>query len=323
MHTCPPPKDVLTDWLEDYPDTEGNYGHLLLEHKRPCDDDLRIGLRPYFESAHLDARTCFHRFARISLHPDADAPGAHAKYPDCLPGKTKRGLFGEAMAGLVTESYEFVGAHHWIIPVFLFRNHEDVGRYMYRLARDADHSKEIPGRKGDDFIGLVVDDEGNVTRFIAGEAKWRATWTPYVFNEVMLGEKVKDPAGGPVKVHNGKGIWHQLNTALDVPVGLGELQRILEECAYDEYENVILSLDRILSLDNEDGAARTDMILLIGGPAKTRKPRTTLIGFEEVPSEYTAGRDLQVVEAYVENGDQLIDTLYTSLWEDEADNAAA
>ena len=42
------------------------------------------------------------------------------------------------MAGMACEAYKFVGKHEWLIPVFLFRNHEDAGQYIYTLNRDPD-----------------------------------------------------------------------------------------------------------------------------------------------------------------------------------------
>jgi hypothetical protein len=86
MHTCPPPKDDLKDWLVEVGHYGATYGHLLLEqHPGKFDPALVAALRPYFESAHQDAREVFHADAVIDLHPDAGAPGAHAQYPGCLP----------------------------------------------------------------------------------------------------------------------------------------------------------------------------------------------------------------------------------------------
>jgi hypothetical protein len=48
--------------------------------------------------------------------------------------------------------------------------------------------RQISGRHGNDFIALGIDPlTGAVARFIAGEAKWRATLTPAVMEEMMLG----------------------------------------------------------------------------------------------------------------------------------------
>lgn len=76
MHSCPAPGNALDGWLESDSSTNGHYGHLLLEQKACIDDGLVAAFRPYFESAHLDAREYFHAQIGIDLHPDADAPGA-------------------------------------------------------------------------------------------------------------------------------------------------------------------------------------------------------------------------------------------------------
>lgn len=320
MHTCAPPKKVLNEWLEEYTTTEGNYGHLLLEQKSIIDAEGTNDLIPYFESAHLDARECFHKLARISLHPDAGEPGCKSQYPNALPLKTRKGLFGEVMSGMLSEAYEFVGNHEWLIPVFLFRNHEDAGQYIYTLSRDTTRAREVLGRKGDDFIGIVVNEEGKVTRFIAGEAKWRATWNQSALDVVMLGEKIDDPSGGGDKVHNNKGVWFEINRALDVPLGLEQLHTILEQREPIKFSSVIASLDRILAQKNPDVIERTDLILLAGGPAAKRGKGDPLIQWKSVPSEYTAGRDLQIVELVISDGDNLINTIYDGLWQKNGKN---
>jgi hypothetical protein len=318
MHTAPPPKKALKNWLEEYPSEVDNYGHLLLEEKHQSDANIPKALIPYFESAHLDARDCFHKLARISLHPDAGDSGCDAHYPGSLPLTARKGLFGEAMSGMVSESYEFIGKHEYLIPVFLFRNHEDAGQYIYTLSRDATRTREVLGRKGDDFIAIVINEEGNVTRFIAGEAKWRANWTPSVLDTVMLGEKIDNPTDSTKKIRNGKGVWFEVNRALPVPLGLEQLHSILEECEPEKFAKAIASLDRILARRNPAPVERTDMILLVGGAAATRKSGQSLLQWKSVPKEYTAGRDLQVVELLIQNGDDLINTIYAGLWANEA-----
>jgi hypothetical protein len=144
----------------------------LLEQQSDTDDQLIEAMRPYFESAHLDAREYIHAQIGIDLHPDADAAGANACYPNCLPSKARRGLFGEVMAGMLTEAFRdsYVGGHPWRVPIYLFRNHADVEAYLYALARDNRRRREVFGRFGSDFIGIALDEDGEVSRFIAGEA---------------------------------------------------------------------------------------------------------------------------------------------------------
>lgn len=318
MHTVPPPKELLDEWLDPYPSAVGRYGHLLLEQLTPSEDTISAGLSPYFESAHADAREYFHAFAGISLHPDDGNAGCDAQYPNSLPLKTRHGLFGEVMSGMITEAFPFIGDHEWVIPVFLFRNHEDARQYIYQLAREPDRVREIQGRKGDDFIALVIDDKGNVTRFIAGEAKWRQRWNPSTLARVMYGDPVKDEKTGETKP-NGRGVWFEINRALNVPIGLRQLQEILKEREPDEYADVILSLDRILLVKNPDPVGRTDLILLAGGSPAHREKRVPLLPWEQLPEDYKAGRDLQVVEILIEDGEQLIKTLYDRLWREAVD----
>lgn len=83
MHTCPPPAAAMRTWLTGTARNGGTYGHLLLEQRSPACPALVAALRPYFESAHQDAREAFHADVAIDLHPDADGAGAHARYPTC------------------------------------------------------------------------------------------------------------------------------------------------------------------------------------------------------------------------------------------------
>lgn len=215
MHTCKVPGHTLNQWLKHYPSTVGNYGHLLLEQAGEYDGALVDALVPYFESAHLDAREHFHEEIGIDLHPDAGSAGAHATYPNCLPSKTRRGLFGEVMAGMLTEHYAYVGKHKWRVPIFLFRLHEDVEHYLFALARDASLTREVMGRHGSDFLAIVLDDEGYVGRYLAGEAKWRKALSPSVVANLLLGPKIDDGSGK--KVHSLQAI---LSTAFKAAVTL-------------------------------------------------------------------------------------------------------
>jgi hypothetical protein len=221
------------------------------------------------------------------------------------------------MAGLVTESYPLVGNHEWTVPVFLFRYHADVEAYMFALARDPQRTRQIFGRFGSDFIGISLDEEGSVVRFIAGEAKWRKTLTRSVVDILMLGEKIDDPAGSGERIHSGKGIWYDVNRDIPVPQGVRQLQRLLEEYDPDGYSAAILSMDKALELGDAATIPRTDLILIAGNAAAKREQGTTLIEWEETPPGYKAGNDLQVVEVILSKGEVLIDELYDSLWAEE------
>lgn len=318
MHTCKPPKAILQKWLKENGTINGNYGHLLLEQKIAADESLIASLRPYFESAHLDARKYFHDQIDIDLHPDAGTRGAHACYPNCLPPTARRGLFGEVMAGMMTEGFqsEFVGGHEWRVPIFLFRQHADVEAYLWTLARDPGRTREIFGRFGSDFIGLSLNDAGEVVRFIAGEAKWRKSLTKSVVDELMHGplEGIADENGE--RARSGRGVWFDVNRDTPIPHGLRQLQRLLELRDPDGHQAAILSIDEAIALDNAPPLPRTNLILIVGNGARKRKPLEFLIGWEEAPEEYTAPHDLQVVEVILTGGEALIDGIYSTLWQE-------
>ena len=311
MHNCDPPMEALGRWLLGAASENGNYGHILFEQRIVPDAALVEELRPYFESAHLDARDVFHHTARIDLHPDADGPGGNARYPNCLPPTARKGLFGEVMAGMLVQAYQFVGRHHWSIPIFLFRYHAEVEAYIFALARDPARVREVSGRHGNDFIGLGIDpDTREVVRFIAGEAKWRATLTPAKMDELMLGEWDGPAADG---IRKGDGIWNEMNTGLPAPQGLEQINRLLREKARDEFAEAIVSLDRALLLDAAP-LPRTDYVFIAGNRAARRVAGQAYLPTNAAPPEYTAGRPLQSVELVISNGVELIDRLYDSLW---------
>lgn len=315
MHTEPPPSAALEAWLDANGTIEDRYGHLLLEQIKPIDKSLIDALRPYFESAHLDAREHFHKQVGIDLHPDASATGAHACYPDCLPAVARRGLFGEVIAGLVTQAYaeELVGEHQWSVPIFLFRFHADVESYLWDLRYDPSRKRQIFGRFGSDFVGVRLDATGNVVRVIVGEAKWRASLTNSAVAALLHGEKnLKDPTTGK-NVHNGRGIWFEVNRDSVVPKGLRQLQRLLELRDPVNHATAIASMDAAITA-TVPTLARTNLVVIAGNAAATRKKLNVLIPWEKPPADYTAPHDLQVVELIVEGGEALIDGLYTSMW---------
>lgn len=311
LHTCPPPD--LDEWLEEYPSVVKNYGHLLLEQKKSQDDDLFARLTPYFESAHLDARTVFHEFMGIDLHPDAAAGSAGINYPSSLNLTTLKGFFGEALTGLIVEAYELVGNHDWEVPIFLFRFHDDAKKYLYTLVRDPRQERQTIGRLGTDFIGISIDDGGEVDRLISGEAKWRKTLTQGAVDDLMLGPKEK----GQDLRQEGKGVWAELNKEVNPPNGLRELQIALKEIDPDRYAETILSMDKLLSAHDSQVVPKTDLVVIVGKGGATREECSTFIGREEIPEAYSAGNDLQVVEVVLSDGEKLVEELYSRLWNGE------
>lgn len=310
LHTVPPPAATLARILHPTVAGSGTYGHLLLEQRITAISDTDISeLRPYFESAHQDAREVFHAAARISLHPEDGEKGDHATYPNCLPPKTVRGLFGEVMCGIVAENYSLVGGKTWRVPIFLFREHAPVARYIFDLVRDPARIKEVHGRPGNDFIGLELDADGTILAFIAGEAKWRADLTASTIDGIMKGD---GKGKGAARVWADNGVWNDINTALLIPQGIQQICDLLKMKDRDGYARTILSLDQALLTDV--GPPRTDMVLIAGNRAATRAVGTALLPTAAPPAEYKAARPLQIVEIVFLGGEDMIERLYASLW---------
>lgn len=313
LHTEPSPRATLARILQPTAAGSGSYGHLLLEQSVPSLSDTDISeLRPYFESAHRDARDVFHAAARISLHPEDGGKGAHATYPNCLPPKTVRGLFGEVMCGIVAETYNLVGAKTWRVPIFLFREHAPVARYIFDLVRDPARIKEVHGRFGNDFIGLELAADGVVLAFIAGEAKWRTNLTPSTIDEIMKGD---GKGKGAARVWLDNGVWNDINTALLIPQGIQQICDILKIKDRDGYARTIHSLDQALLTDI--GPPRTDMVLIAGNRSTSRATGTCFLPTAAPPPDYKAARPLQIIEIVLLGGEDMIEHLYSSLWKSD------
>ncbi|RXE87259.1 aminotransferase [Pseudoalteromonas sp. A757] len=310
LHDCPPPS--LDEWLEQNSSFSKGYGHLLMEQIKDADDKLLSALKLYFESAHLDARNVFHDFMGISLHPD-DEQQAAISYPTSLHLTTLKGFFGEVLAGLLAEGYDFVGHHDWNVPVFLFRFHDDAKKYLYTLVRDPNQKRQTIGRLGTDFIGVSIVDNGEVARLISGEAKWRKKLNQSAVDNVMLGPKKK----GKEEREEGKGVWAELNKEVNPPNGLRELQIALKEIDPEGFAETIVSMDKLLSAFDSITVPKTDLVLIVGEASKKRRKGECHIESKEVPKEYLAGNDLQVAEVVLRNGERLITDLYASLWVEE------
>ncbi|MBU1690639.1 MAG: aminotransferase [Gammaproteobacteria bacterium] len=220
---------------------------------------------------------------------------------------------------MVVESYIPANGHAWSVPVFLFRYHADVGKYLFHLARDPSKKRQLWGRFGDDFIGIGFDSIGGIGRFIVGEAKYRKVATKLTIEDLLLGSREQVPPGSGQYVRKDDGILPGFRKAPPVPEGLGQLQAILMECAPDQYAEAILSLDKVLAIHPQQTIPRTDLVIIAGNNPAMRKSGETNVPSSVRPQEYDAGRELYVVEVFLHHGAELIESLYDSLWSGGAD----
>ena len=307
MHTCAPPTKELKKCFKESAKVIHGLGHTLLEQEKPDDGSLSTALKPYFESAHFDARQYFHEYIGIDLYPGA-ATGAKplVSYPGSLSPETRRGLFGEVLAGLLTESYTYIGGHTWIVPVFLFRDHQDVRNYLFELDQNPHLVRKTLGRQGTDFVGISLNSAGEVVRVISGEAKWRTTLNKSVVETLLHGEK---------KNGSGKGILQELNNEPNLPLGVRQLQEILKLNDPEKFDKIILCLQEALTSKKTTPFPKTNLIVIAGNRNPERDPGDCFIPNDRIPAGYKADSDLQVMEVVFKEGKKLIDKIYESLWQ--------
>lgn len=255
-----------------------------------------IALKTYLESAHRDARDHFHEICSIDLHPGANGPGGRVEYPNRLIGRVRKGLFGEALCGVITESWLLLAAQaHFTVPVFLFRFHSGVEEELSKLL-DGGPAAEFAGRHGDDFLALELSPTEDVVRILVGEAKFRTEMTPGGYHDVMVTEDKVLP---------------KLSTEPSVPRSITKLNRLLGMVDATRFEAIRASLEQIHL--RQATAERVDMVLLVYEDHAKRTP-PPYAPTTAKPTEHTAARPLLVVELHLPGANALMDSLYPVLY---------
>lgn len=233
----------LATWFNivhtDAPD--GNYRHTW------CRQAIAGGWKEHFprivqylERAHSDARNYFHDAIYPSLDP-VPSQRALPSYPNDMPLKTKKGFFGEALCGMFTEASEIVGGDKWIVPAFLFRLHQAAEEHLHRLMIGESVPTDIPGRTGSDFIAIALDKDGQITKFLSGEAKCHAT-----FNVTQCGA-----------------FLHGMSKAGSIPVSLPQLRRILIDQNDPQLEGLIASIESIYFNESYHRIPKCNLLLYL------------------------------------------------------------
>lgn len=289
----PIPRDL---WLECFTEvntrTSNDYWHLLLIQKDDAPlDRFKTALIPFFESALSDARQRFLTAAGISLDPLGARP-EHPHYPGCLPLKSKKALFGEVFCALVSTFFPIVTNQTWRIPEFLFRNHNAVGEYIFRLRRAEPTATEIPGRTGNDFLALSLNATNRIQGFLVAESKCHATFSVTASSEAH----------------------ERLCQESMIPVSLGQLKEILIQKADDRYTETIAHIDGILFDRDTVSNDRTDLFLYIfENPGVVTYPPTRIPN-QNKHAQYTSTRPLQAVEIRFRSAEQFITALYEGVF---------
>jgi hypothetical protein len=289
---------LIERWLsiEERTETEPLYRHSWCKQREAGQwQSVLAPLVSYFEGAHRDARRIFQRAFGIDLNP---LRRSRPEYPRNMPAPAKRGFFGEVLCGLFVESIQLVGAERWTVPAFLFRYHNDAELYLIRLMNGAPKLASIKGRTGNDFLALNLDANGRISKYLVGEAKCYE-----VFNVTKCGEFLKE-----------------LSEERGIPCSLPQLQRILENIDPDKYANTIDHIDEICERGVAD-IPRSDIFVYVFDDPKSKNYESMRITKAMKESNYTATRPLQVFEVHIPDGADLIETLYSMLYQGVTDVA--
>jgi hypothetical protein len=164
----------LNKWLKSSrTDDDKKYLHVLLTEFANIPSAVWDELFVYINNAHEGARSSLRAHLGESLNPlkhgEQDDPAYG--YPHKLDIVTLQGFFGEILTGIIAENFEIFKSTNWKMPVYLFRTHVTAFQQLEEMKQTDEWQKKIFGRTGDDGLAFEQDDNGNIIRWMACEAK--------------------------------------------------------------------------------------------------------------------------------------------------------
>ena len=282
---------VIRTWLTQTASLNGNYRHLrLVENIERRQEAIRV-LRGMFKEVHEDAK----RYLIGLTQNDLDLLGETASndiveaYPRFLHLNTRKGYFGEIMAGIVAENFASTPPGQWRVPVFLFRHHQLAFDQLERWREVSTVPHLVPGQTGDDCLAFSIDADGHVTAALVGEGKCTMDHDSTMIRDAH--HKVSSSGSRPVSLSRVIGILKDQRTDAEAAKWLEALQELYHR--------------RDLSGDYK----RADLVSYTCGRGPIRE--TDWIPAKEPHDSYSAGRELESVEVHLTNVDELVEQVYT------------
>jgi len=181
-----PPLTKLHEWLTYSRTDDGKkYLHILLTELSNIPDTVWEELHAYIDHAHEGARSALRMPLGESLNPIMHGTKTDPAYgyPHKLNIIALQGFFGEILTGIIAENYEMFGSAAWEVPVYLFRAHITAFQQLEEIKQTDEWEKMIFGRTGDDGLAFERDEDGNVIRWMACEAKCTARHNPTLIKD--------------------------------------------------------------------------------------------------------------------------------------------
>jgi hypothetical protein len=259
-----------------------------MDENREVRFEILPRLKQIVFEAHEDARQRLRRIEGVSLDPLEIDDGRDPAdgYPERLPMSTLMGYFGEVFAGIVCENFAPLDESDWQVPAHLFCHHFEAFRYLERVRQDTGSAdRAVFGRKGDDCLAFVLNDEDQIKRAIFCEAKCLNT------------SDNRQIASAHRKVSD------KVNISLDRQ----QLIEVLRDSDDPEAKRWVEALRRLRFQEDDSDYERCDLVCYVCGQSPRdfcRIPR------DQPHSSYTAGRRLEAVEVYLDQVRQLVRETY-------------
>ena len=278
-------------WLTPTIVTDGDYRHIRLVENIEARGNAILRLRDIRKQVHEDAKHYLTQLTQDTLDPLGASPDTSV--PDAYPGllhiNTKKGYFGEIMAGIVAETFLSSASLQWRVPVFLFRYHELAFDQLERWREVGTVPEQAFGQTGDDCLGFHVEAEGHVAATLVGEAKCTKDHDASMLGQAHV--KVSSPVSRPLSLSRAIGILKEHDGDPETRKWLDTLQELYHR------------------RDLRDHYKRVDFVNYTCG--RRPKIQTDWAPVHAPHDSYKGGRELECVEVHLTNIDDLVETIYT------------
>ncbi len=284
----------ISTWLtiELQRSNDGKYEHVLGREDSDERTDIIPVLREVISSAHEDARSRLRALAGPSLDPlgTTDARDPADGYPKTLHMQTRKGYFGEVMAGLVAENLGAFGHDDWEVPAYLFRFHLVEFQQLDYMDQTGEEAELRPGRTGDDCLAFRRDAEGDIVAALVCEAKCTKGHKSALIDDA----------------HEKSSLPNLL------PVDLLRLIEILSDAKGKVAKRWVRALRKLYHRGPNPGTGyeRLDQVTYVCGDRPKTKGQARWIPANKPHAKYTAGRRLQVAEIQLNDVEELIEEAY-------------
>src|SRR4029453_9724626 len=139
--------------------------------------DSRVSVIPVLkrivELEHEETRRYLRKGTESNLDPLQETPSTSIvnAYPYQFPLNTKKGYFGEIMAGLIAENIVSHESRTWRVPTFMFRFHELAFDQLEMQRKLGTTPQPVPGQTGEDCVAFSQNESGKIVASLVCEGK--------------------------------------------------------------------------------------------------------------------------------------------------------